>query len=106
VLRANGKLLIELTPGIPLTTAGTPAADLQVVVRDSSGAYRVDVEMDRHADAFTNIGSDIIGVTPIDVDQFDVHEFRYVRVKNSSRTATVCVDAVGVYTDRPAPTAP
>lgn len=102
VLRPNGKLLLELTPGMPTTTARTPAADLEVIVRESSGPYLVDIEMDRHGDVFTNIGSEILGATPLDVDQFDVHEFRYVRVKNPSRTSTVCVDAIGVFTDRPA----
>ena len=99
VLRPMGKVLLELTPGTPTATAGTPAPDIEVVVRESSGSYRVDVEMDRHSEAFTTIGSDIVGVTPIDVDQFDVHAFRYVRVKNPSRNSLVCVDAVGVFVD-------
>jgi serine/threonine-protein kinase len=102
VLRSNGKLLFELTSEIPTQTAGTPAPDIQVVVRDGAGAYLVDVEMDRHSEAFTNIGEDIVGTTSIDVDQFDVHALRYVRVKNPLRTSTLCVDAVGVYVDRPA----
>jgi hypothetical protein len=102
VLRNNGKILFELSPGIPTATAGTPGADLEVVVR-GDGPYLVDVETDRHSTSGTNIGTSIVGSTPLDVDQFDVHEFRYVRVKNTTRTATVCVDAVGVYVDRPAP---
>ncbi len=105
VIRPNGKILLELSSGFPIQTAGTPGADIEVVVRDGN-PYRVDVEMDRHTDAFTNIGAEIVGTTAIDVDQFDVHQLRYVRVKNPSRTSLVCVDAVGVFVDRPAPAGP
>jgi serine/threonine protein kinase len=100
VLRSNGKIMLELTADIPTQTAGSPAPDIEVVVRASSGPYLVDVELDRHSDAYTNIGSGIRDTTQIDVDQYDVHEFRYVRVKNPSRTSTVCIDAVGVYVAR------
>jgi hypothetical protein len=101
VLRPNGKLLLELSPGIPTTTARTPAPDVEVVVRHGSGAYLVDVELDRHSTTGVNIGTSIVDTTSLDVDQFDVHEFRYVRVKNTSR-AVVCVDAVGIFVDRAA----
>ncbi len=100
VIRYGGKLLFELPPEVAHATAGTSAPDLEVVVRDATSPYRVEVGLERHTDTYTTIASDIVGVTPLDVDQFDVHEFRYIRVKNASRSSVVCVDAVGVYVDR------
>ena len=100
VIRFGGKLLFELPPEVAHTTGGTEAPDLEIVVRDATSPYRVEVGLERHTDTYTTIASDIVGVTPLDVDQFDVHEFRYIRVKNASRSSVVCVDAVGVFVDR------
>ena len=101
VLRPDGTLTLELTPGLPTETNGTSDPDLQVVVRDPRSVYRVDVGMEPRAFALHVIASEVVGTTPLDVDEDGVHEFRFVRVKNPSHTQTVCVDAVGLYTDRP-----
>jgi serine/threonine protein kinase len=98
VLRPNGKLVIEVTPGLPFDTDGAEDADLEVVLVDSrSGPYRVDVSMTRHAmDGWINVGLDVIGSAPFDVDEFGSHRFRYIRVKNAETTSLVCIDAVGL----------
>ncbi len=95
VIEPGGKILLELEPGLHIHTDGTPAADLQVVVSETSAPYRVDVLVVRREDR-TPIGIDVLGSIAIDVDQFEQTEFRYVRVKNTNREGDVCVDAVGV----------
>jgi serine/threonine protein kinase len=98
VLRPNGKIVVEITPDLSLATDGAEHADLEVVVVESrSGPYRLDVSMTRHAtEGWTNIGLDVIGSSPFDVDEFGVHRFRYVRVKNTEASSLVCVDAIGL----------
>ena len=98
VVRPNGKIVIELTPGLRQETDSGAEADLEVVVVESrSGPYRVDVSMTRHqTGGWTNVGLDVIGSAPFDVDEFQIHRFRYIRVKNASTTSLVCVDAVGL----------
>jgi serine/threonine-protein kinase len=104
VLRTNGRLTVEFPRH---ETPNTDAPDILVAVVESrSGPYRVDVAMDRHGDTFTTLGSEIAGSTPVDVDQFDLHAFRYVRIKNLSRTQLACIDAIGVYVDGPLPGVP
>jgi hypothetical protein len=99
VIRPNGKIVLELTPGITNRGDGTEAAELEIVVDEAhSGPYRVDVATNRHAEDFINIASDMVGSAPLDVDQ--VHtgaSYRYVRVKNRSARGNVCLDAVGVH---------
>jgi serine/threonine-protein kinase len=100
VLRPDGNVTLELTPEMPTVTNGTPDPDLQIVVRDARSVYRVDVGLDHRNAAMHVIASEVVGTTALDVDETGVHEIRFVRVKNPSRTQTVCVDAVGVYVDR------
>jgi predicted Ser/Thr protein kinase len=97
VIRPNGKILLEITSGLPSVGDGTSAPELQVVVREGSGPYRIDIATDRHREQYINIASDLVGSAPLDVDQ--VHEaaaYRYIRIKNRGRT-NVCLDALGVF---------
>ncbi len=98
VLRPNGKIIVEVTPDLSLDTDGAEGADLEVVLVESrSGPYRVDVSMTRHqVVGWTNVGLDVVGTSPFDVDQFDMHRFRYVRIKNAESRSLVCVDAIGL----------
>lgn len=95
-LRPSGKIVLEVTPGVIARADGTPMPELQIIVSDTSGPYRVDIGVERTSEAFVNVAADVIGTGPIDLDQFGVQSFRYVRIKNRARATTVCVDAVGL----------
>jgi serine/threonine-protein kinase len=91
----GGKVLLELAPGTRIRTDGRPSADLAIVVDAFSAPYRVDVLRERREER-TQVGADVVGSVELDVDQFERTEFRYVRVKNSSRRGEVCLDAVAI----------
>jgi serine/threonine-protein kinase len=94
----QGTIALELTPGVRIATDGTPAADLEIViVGDTTAPYRVDVGVERHE--YTTIAQGLVTSTPLDVDQFGIDRFRYVRIKNRATrgTATVCIDAVAAH---------
>jgi len=92
----GGKILLELPDSEVVQTDGGPAPDLHIIVRDDSVSYRVDVLVRRNEDQ-TRVGADVVGSMRIDVDQFERETFRYVRVKNTNRRGTICVDAVGYF---------
>ena len=79
----------------------TQAADLEIVITgDTTAPYRVDVGVERHE--FTTIAQGLVTSTPLDVDQFGIDRFRYVRLKNRTNrgTTTVCIDAVAALPQR------
>jgi serine/threonine-protein kinase len=91
----SGTIHVELTPGSRMTTDGTDAPDVRVIVLEGSVAYRVDIGVERRQ--FTTVAQGLIGSTPLDIDQYDLSRFRYIRVKNRERTGEVCVDAIGTF---------
>lgn len=91
----GGTLHVELTPGARMTTDGDEGPDLRVIVLPGSAAYRVDVGVAPHQ--FTTIAQGLVASTPLDVDQYGITRFRYVRVKNRERRGDVCVDAIGAF---------
>ena len=96
----GGTITLELTPGARMMTDGGEGADLRVIVlREESVAYRLDVGAERNQ--YTTIAQVLVDSIPIDVDQWDVPRFRYVRIKNRERQGRVCVDAVGVWRHAP-----
>jgi serine/threonine-protein kinase len=92
----RGKILLELPNGQIVETDHGATPDLNIVVREGSAAYRVDVLIRRNEDQ-TRVGADVVGSMQIDVDQFERETFRYVRVKNPNAQGTVCLDAVGYF---------
>ncbi len=99
VLRPNGKIVLEITSGMPAIGDGTDLPELQIYVdADRSGPYRVDVASARSPESnFVNVASDLVGTAPLDVDQVRGTAYRYVRIKNRSTRGNVCLDAVGLY---------
>jgi serine/threonine protein kinase len=96
LIAARGTITLELTPGVRVATDGTEAPDLEVVIDPArSGPYRVDVGVERRQ--FTTIAEGLIHSTPLDVDQYEIRRFRYVRIKNREQRGTVCVDAVRAF---------
>nr|MDQ3035499.1 hypothetical protein [Myxococcota bacterium] len=91
----GGTVHVELTPGARMETDGTEAPDVRVYVSEGSTSYRVDVGVERRQ--FTTIAQGLIASTPLDVDQYGISRFRYVRVKNRERRGEVCLDAIGTY---------
>ena len=92
----RGKILLELPNGQIVETDHGTLPDLNIVVREGSAAYRVDVLIRRNEDQ-TRVGADVVGSMQIDVDQFERETFRYVRVKNPNAEGVVCLDAVGYF---------
>jgi len=99
VLRPNGKIVLEITTGMPSIGDGTELPELQIYVdAERSGPYRVDVASNRTPESnFINVASDLVGTAPLDVDQVRGTAYRYVRIKNRSTRGNVCLDAVGLY---------
>lgn len=99
VLRPNGKIVLEITSGMPAIGDGTDLPDLQVFVNaERSAPYRLDVASARSPESnFVNVASDLVGTAPLDVDQVRSTAYRYVRIKNRSTRGNVCLDAVGLY---------
>jgi hypothetical protein len=99
VIRPNGKVLLEVGAELLVRGDGSPAPELEVVVDAArSGPYRVDLLVTRRRDEAVNVASDLVGSTPLDIDEVDAGEgYRYVRIKNRSTRANVCLDAVGVH---------
>ncbi len=91
----SGTIHVELTPGSRMTTDGTPAPDVRVIVLEGSVAYRVDIGVERRQ--FTTVAQGLIDSTPLDIDQYELSRFRYIRVKNRERSGEVCVDAIGTF---------
>lgn len=91
----NGTIHVELTPGTQMSTDGTGAPDVRVIVLEGSAAYRVDIGVAPRR--FTTIAQGLIGSTPLDIDQYELSRFRYIRVKNRERRGDVCVDAIGTF---------
>jgi serine/threonine-protein kinase len=92
----RGTIVLELTPGIRISTDGTEAPDLRVEIDAwRSGPYRVDVGVERRR--FTTIAQGLIESALLDVDQFGITRFRYVRIKNREARGIVCVDAVAAF---------
>ncbi|UJR86931.1 serine/threonine-protein kinase [Sandaracinus amylolyticus] len=95
VIAPGGTITLELTPGGRMLTDGTERPDLQVVVREGSGPYRVDVGVERRQ--FRTVAQGLVASSPLDVDQFAIPRFRYVKIKNRATRGEVCVDAVAAY---------
>jgi serine/threonine protein kinase len=91
----GGTVHVELAPGVRMSTDGTAAPDVRVIILEGSVPYRLDVGVERRQ--FTTIAQGVIASTPLDVDQFGISRFRYVRVKNRAARGHVCVDAIGTY---------
>ncbi|WP_157069678.1 serine/threonine-protein kinase [Sandaracinus amylolyticus] len=91
----GGTITLELTPGARMLTDGTEHPDLQIEVREGSGPYRVDVGVERRQ--FRTIAQGLVTSSPLDVDQFGIPRFRYVKIKNRATRGDVCVDAVAAH---------
>jgi hypothetical protein len=95
-LQPRGTITLELTPGVRIVTDGTEAPDMSIEIGASqSGPYRVDVGVERHR--FTTIARGLVASALLDVDQYGIQRFRYVRIKNREGQGTVCIDAVGAF---------
>ncbi len=95
-IQPRGTITLELAPGFRVETDGDDAPDLRVYVAgEATTGYRVDVGVERHQ--FTTIAEGVVSSIPLDVDQFTIPRFRYVRIKNRERRGEVCIDAVGVW---------
>jgi predicted Ser/Thr protein kinase len=99
VIRPNGKVLLEVGAELLVRGDGSPAPELEVIVDAArSGPYRVDLLVTRRRDEALNVASDLVGSTPLDIDEVAAGlGYRYVRIKNRSARGNVCLDAVGVY---------
>jgi Protein kinase domain len=92
----RGTITLELTPGARIATDGSAAPDVQVIlVGEESSPYRVDVGVERHQ--YTTVAQGLLRSLPLDVDQYGISAFRYVRIKNRSGVGDVCVDAVVAF---------
>jgi serine/threonine-protein kinase len=95
IVPPRGTITLELAAGIRIASDRGPGPDVFIQIDDErSGPYRADVGVERNR--FTTVGSELVGSLPLDSDQFDIRQIRYVRIKNRG-TRNLYLDAVGAY---------